>query len=63
MKKITYLESNTLFFAPIDEIIEALNNEEGICKLSYVELLQVLIVNESLAFYVENFETHVIFTR
>lgn len=63
MKTITYLESNNKFFAPVDEIIEALNNEEGIKGLSYVELLSVLAVNKELAYYVENFDSAVIFTK
>lgn len=63
MKTISYLESNNMFFAPVDEIIEALNNEEGINGLSYVELLQMIAANEKLAYYVENFDEAVIFTK
>lgn len=63
MKTISYLESNNMFFAPVDEIIEALNNEEGINGLSYVELLQMIAANEELAYYVENFDEAVIFTK
>lgn len=63
MQTITYLESNNKFFAPVDEIIEALNNEEGVKGLSYIELLCMLSVNKELAYYVENFETAVIFTK
>lgn len=60
---ISYEESNNKFFTPVDEVIEALTNEEGIKGLSYVELLAMLSVNKELAYYVENFETAVIFTK
>lgn len=63
MKTITYLESNNKFFAPVDEIIEALNNDEGIKGLSHTQLLLILKANNELAYYVENFETAVIFTK
>ncbi|AWY08236.1 hypothetical protein HOT48_gp221 [Klebsiella phage ZCKP1] len=63
MKTISYLESNNMFFAPVDEIIEALNNEEGINGLSYDQLLQLVATNEKLAYYVENFDEAVIFTK
>ncbi|UKM17241.1 hypothetical protein [Escherichia phage SKA64] len=52
-----------MFFAPVDEIIEALNNEEGINGLSYDQLLQLVAANEKLAYYVENFDEAVIFTK
>lgn len=52
-----------MFFAPVDEIIEALNNEEGINGLSYVELLGMVAANEELSYYVENFDEAVIFTK
>lgn len=43
---MTYLEQCTKYFAPLDEIQEALNNREGISGLSYNEL--VLLVNSKV---------------
>ncbi len=59
--KISYLESCNIFFSPIDEIIEALDNNEGINDLSYSELKKVVESNEELKFYVENFDEYVVF--
>ena len=39
---MTYLEESTKYFAPLDEIAEALINHEGICGLGYPELLMVV---------------------
>ena len=37
-----YLEECTKFFAPLDEINEALLNSEGIAGVSYQELLAII---------------------
>ena len=58
MKVITYLESCNMFFAPLDEIIEAVENQEGVNCMSYNELVNMINSNLKLKFYVENFETH-----
>ncbi|QUL77428.1 hypothetical protein [Escherichia phage UPEC06] len=63
MKTITYLESNNKFFAPVDEIIEALANGEGVNGLPHAQLVGLVKANKELAYYVENFETAVIFTK
>ena len=61
MKTITYLESCNLWFCPLDEIIEALDNEESLFDMSNKDLLNLLKVDDKLNFYVKNFETHVVF--
>ncbi len=58
MKVITYLESCNMFFAPLDEIIEAVENQEGVNGMSYNELVNMINFNPKLKFYFENFETH-----
>lgn len=63
MKVITYLESCNMFFAPVDEIIEALVNMEGISGITYQELVEFVNENATLRFYVDNFDTHVKFYR
>lgn len=61
MMKISYFESCNIFFSPIDEIIEALNNNEGINGMSNIELIRLVNSNEELKFYVENFDEYVVF--
>lgn len=45
---MTYLESCTKYFAPIDEIIEAMDNEEGVAGLSFFELKALVESNINL---------------
>lgn len=45
---MTYLESCTKYFAPIDEIIEALANNEGLSGMTNKELVMVVTANKSL---------------
>ncbi len=45
---MTYLESCTKYFAPLDEIQEALDNNEGLCGLSSVELKSLVNSNKEL---------------
>ena len=61
MKYITYLESCNLWFCPLDEIIEALVNDEGLLGMSNEDLLKLLKIDDKLNFYVHNFDTHVTF--
>jgi len=61
MKVLTYLESCNKWFAPLDEICEALNNKERIFGYDYSELLLAVASDEELAFYVENFDEYVSF--
>ena len=58
METITYLESCNKFFAPLDEIIEALENFEGLSGIDYNELKMLVDTNKELKFYIENFESH-----
>ena len=58
MKVITYLESCNMFFAPLDEIIEAVESFEGLSGIDYSELKMLVSTNKELKFYIENFETH-----
>ena len=44
-----YIEQCNKFFAPLDEIIEALNNQEGIKGISYDELVAIINTNSELA--------------
>jgi len=46
---MTYVEQCTKYFAPIDEIAEALNNNEGICGATNIELKLVVENNSELA--------------
>lgn len=59
MKVITYQESCNKFFAPLDEIIEALENGESLCGLDSSSLNFLINSNQELEFYVNNFNTHV----
>ena len=61
MKVLTYLESCNKWFAPLDEICEALNNKERIFGYDYSELLLAVASDRELAFYVENFDEYVSF--
>jgi len=61
MKVLTYLESCNKWFAPLDEICEALENKESCGLISY-SLLQYMVASRpDLAFYVENFDEYVSF--
>lgn len=53
---ITYHQSCHLFFAPLDEICEALNNNEGIKGYSPEQLQERVTANTELAYYVKNFD-------
>lgn len=59
MQPITYLQSCTMFFAPLDEIIEALANNESLYGVSNTELNNMVKSNSQLAFYVNNFDSMV----
>ena len=48
IKKMTYLEQCNKYFAPLDEICEALRNEEGICGMSNRELVKKVVLDKSL---------------
>lgn len=61
MKVLTYLESCNKWFAPLDEICEALANKERIFGYDYSELLLAVASDRELAFYVENFDNYVSF--
>lgn len=61
MPKISYLKSCNMFFAPLDEIIESLNEDRGLNGLSYTEIIDMMTYNAALKFYVEHFDTHVVF--
>lgn len=50
-----YLYYSTKYFAPLDEILEALENNEGIAGLSHEELLQVIMSNNSLSSDLDTF--------
>jgi len=45
---MTYLESCTKYFAPLDEIDEALRNNEGLAGLTNSELVILVNGNKSL---------------
>ena len=59
MQPITYLQSCNMFFAPLDEIIEALENNESLYGISNTELNIMVASNNQLAFYVNNFDSMV----
>ena len=61
MKVLTYLESCHKWFAPLDEICEALANKERIFGHDYSELLLAAEGDKELAFYIENFDNYVSF--
>jgi F420-0:gamma-glutamyl ligase-like protein len=44
----TYTEMCNKYFAPLDEIAEALNNFEGVCGFIYTELQAVVFDNKTL---------------
>ncbi len=56
---ITYHQSNHMFFAPLDEISEALNNNEGIKGYTPEQLKARVESNAELAYYVKNFDLKV----
>ncbi len=59
MQPITYLQSCNMFFAPLDEIIEALEINESLYGISNTELNNMVASNSQLAFYVNNFDSMV----
>lgn len=59
MQPITYLQSCNMFFAPLDEIIEALENNESLYGISNTELNIMVASNSQLTFYVNNFDSMV----
>ncbi len=59
MQPITYLQSCNMFFAPLDEIIEALANNESLYGVSNAELNSMVASNSQLAFYINNFDSMV----
>lgn len=59
MQPITYLQSCNMFFVPLDEIIEALANNESLYGVSNTELNNMVKSNSQLAFYVNNFDSMV----
>ena len=44
----TYLEECNKYFAPLDEIIEAVMNDEGICGITNEELIGIIKCNKEL---------------
>jgi len=50
---MTYEEECTKWFAPADEIAEALRNNEGLCGLSHEELKKIVISDSSLMMAVD----------
>lgn len=52
---MTYLESCNKYFAPLDEIQEALDNEEGLKGIDYEELLRIVSFNKELVKDLEEF--------
>ncbi len=46
--KMTYLEECNKYFAPLDEIQEAIDNGEGIAGMSAQELRQIVSLNPQL---------------
>ena len=63
MKTITYTESCNMFFAPVDEIIEALGNNEGLQGLTSQDVANIVKSDAVLSFYVENFSSSVVFDK
>ena len=53
---MTYEEECTKWFAPLDEIVEALNNNEGITGISHNELVLLISCDVSLKLAVENYD-------
>jgi hypothetical protein len=45
---MTYQEQCVKYFAPLDEIAEAINNTEGLMNISFNELLNMIAVNPEL---------------
>ena len=45
---MSYLEECNKYFAPLDEIQDALENNEGLCGLTYVELHYAVAANPQL---------------
>tara|TARA_R110002111_G_scaffold167314_1_gene233231 strand:+ start:398 stop:586 length:189 start_codon:yes stop_codon:yes gene_type:complete len=45
---MTYLEECTKYFAPLDEIVEALHNNEGVSGITYKELIAITTNNTAL---------------
>ncbi len=60
MKRISYLESCNMFFAPLDEIMEAIENNEGLNGFSNAELKGMVSTNYDLSFYIDNFDEYVV---
>ena len=46
--EMTYEEECTKYFAPLDEISEAINNNEGMCGISFDELRNLVALNEEM---------------
>jgi hypothetical protein len=46
---VTYLEECNKYFAPLDEIQEALDNGEGLCGISNKDLIAIVNSNPELA--------------
>lgn len=57
---MNYLETCTKYFAPIDEIIEALDNNEGVAGISAAELVRVVSFNKGLEQDVRDFRAGLI---
>lgn len=60
MKRISYFESCNMFFAPLDEIMEALENNEGLNGFSIAEIKGMVSTNYDLSFYIDNFDEYVV---
>lgn len=52
-----------MFFAPVDEIIEALGNNEGLQGLTSQDVANIVKSDAVLSFYVENFSSSVVFDK
>lgn len=60
MEIISYLTSCNIWFAPLDEVIDALANNESLCGIECDELRRMVKSNPMIEFYVNNFDTHVV---
>lgn len=63
MNAISYLESCNMWFAPLDEVIDALNNNESISGIEPDELKLMIKSKPKVEFYINNFDSHVIFNK
>ena len=53
---MTYLEQCNKYFIPLDEIAEAIHNQENVAGLSFDELKRVIKFNKELKSDLEKYE-------